>query len=34
MGFDYQNELEWSGELKGVLSLGDEKNDIKIAVPP
>ena len=34
MGFDYQNELEWSGEQKGVLSLGDGKNDIKVAVPP
>ncbi|MDO9517641.1 MAG: OsmC family protein [Methanosarcinaceae archaeon] len=34
MGFDYKNELEWSGEQKGVLSLGDGKDDIKIAVPP
>ncbi|MBW6469702.1 MAG: OsmC family protein [Methanosarcinaceae archaeon] len=34
MGFDYQNELEWSGEQKGVLSLGGGKDDIKIAVPP
>lgn len=34
MGFDYQNELEWSGELKGVLSPGTGKNDIKVAVPP
>ena len=34
MGFDYQNELEWSGELKGVLSLGNGKDDIKVAVPP
>ena len=34
MGFDYQNELEWSGEQKGVLSLGDGKDDIKIATPP
>ena len=34
MGFDYQNELEWSGELKGVFSPGDGKNNIKVAVPP
>ena len=34
MGFDYQNELEWSGELKGVLSLGGGKDNIKVAVPP
>ena len=34
MGFDYQNELEWSGELKGVLSPGNGKDDIKIATPP
>ena len=34
MGFDYQNELEWSGELKGVFSPGDGKDNIKVAVPP
>ena len=34
MGFDYQNELEWSGELKGVFSPGNGKVDIKVAVPP
>ena len=34
MGFDYQNELEWSEELKGVFSPGNGKNDIKVAVPP
>ena len=34
MGFDYKNELVWSGEQKGVLSLGDGKDDIKIATPP
>ncbi|MGP8321410.1 MAG: OsmC family protein [Methanosarcinaceae archaeon] len=34
MGFEYQNELEWSGEHKGVLSTGDGKNDILVATPP
>ncbi len=34
MGFDYQNELEWSDEQKGIFSLGDGKDDIKIATPP
>ena len=34
MGFDYQNELEWTGELKGVFSPGDGKDNIKVAVPP
>ena len=34
MGFDYKNELEWSGEQKGVFSPGDGKDNIKVAVPP
>ena len=34
MGFDYQNELEWSGEQKGVLSPGAGKDKILVATPP
>ena len=34
MGFDYQTELEWSGELKVVLSPGNGKDGIRSATRP
>lgn len=34
MSFEYQNELKWSGEHRGILSTWKDKPDILVATPP